>query len=304
MAIGMELRQLKYFVKTAQTLNFSEAARLLFVTQSTLSQQIRQLEQELGSDLFIRDSHSVQLTESGEQLLPLAQRTLQDAAACQDRIKDLQQILSGSLNIGITYSFAPLLTETVMEFLKIYPGVKLNIFYKTMEELMDMLQKRELDFVLAFKPSRLYPDIESHVLFDNCLSIIARGDHPLAEYESVTLNDIMPYNVAMPSKGLQARNAFDKMFPGAAEQLRIRVELNDANVMLDLVRGCNMITLLSSAVLQSTELKAIPIEVPDNIMEGCVHTLRKSYRKRATEEFIKLLRDSVAVRKKANYWLE
>ena len=108
----------------------------------------------------------------------------------------------------------------------------------------------------------------------------------------------------MPSKGLQARNAFDKMFPGASEQLRIRVELNDANVMLDLVRGCNMITLLSSAVLQSTELKAIPIEVPDNIMEGCVHTLRKSYRKRATEEFIKLLRDSVAVRKKANYWLE
>ena len=139
MAIGMELRQLKYFVKTAQTLNFSEAARLLFVTQSTLSQQIRQLEQELGSDLFIRDSHSVQLTESGEQLLPLAQRTLQDAAACQDRIKDLHQILSGSLNIGITYSFAPLLTETVMEFLKIYPGVKLNIFYKLLFKFFKVL---------------------------------------------------------------------------------------------------------------------------------------------------------------------
>ena len=95
----MELRQLKYFVKTAETLNFSEAARLLYVTQSTLSQQIRQLAQELGTALFVRDSHSVSLTESGEQLLPLAKRTLQDAAACQDRIKDLQQMLCGSLNI-------------------------------------------------------------------------------------------------------------------------------------------------------------------------------------------------------------
>ena len=291
----MELRQLKYFVKTAETLNFSEAARLLYVTQSTLSQQIRQLEQELGTALFVRDSHSVSLTESGEQLLPLAKRTLQDAAACQDRIKDLQQMLSGSLNIGITYTFAPLLTETVMEFLKIYTGVKLNIFYKTMEELMDMLEKRELDFVLAFKPSRVYPGVESHVLFDNCLSIIVNRNHPLAEKTSVTLQDIMPYSIAMPSKGLQARNTFDKMFPGASESLKIRVELNDANVLLDLVRGCNLITLLSSAVLQSKEMKAIPIEVPHNIMEGCVHTLHKSYHKRAAEEFIKLLRESVAL---------
>lgn len=58
----MELRQLKYFVKAAETLNFSEAARLLYVTQSTLSQQIRQLEQELDTMLFDRDSHNVRLT--------------------------------------------------------------------------------------------------------------------------------------------------------------------------------------------------------------------------------------------------
>ena len=63
----MELRQLKYFVKTAETLNFSEAAKALSVTQSTLSQQIRQLEQEIDTVLFVRDSHSVQLTESGER---------------------------------------------------------------------------------------------------------------------------------------------------------------------------------------------------------------------------------------------
>ena len=66
----MEIRQLKYFVKTAETLNFSEAAKSLFITQSTLSHQIRQLELELNAQLFQRDSHSVSLTEVGEELLP------------------------------------------------------------------------------------------------------------------------------------------------------------------------------------------------------------------------------------------
>ena len=61
----MELRQLKYFVKTAETLNFSEAAKALSVTQSTLSQQIRQLEQEIDTVLFVRDSHSVNLQRVG-----------------------------------------------------------------------------------------------------------------------------------------------------------------------------------------------------------------------------------------------
>ena len=75
----MELRQLKYFVKIAELLNFSDASKALFVTQSTLSQQIKQLEQELGSQLFQRSSHRVGLTEAGSELLPLARATLHEA---------------------------------------------------------------------------------------------------------------------------------------------------------------------------------------------------------------------------------
>ena len=80
----MELRQLKYFIKTAETLNFSEAARSLYITQSTLSQQVRTLEDELGCPLFHRDSHSVVLTEYGERMLPLARQTVIDADTCID----------------------------------------------------------------------------------------------------------------------------------------------------------------------------------------------------------------------------
>ena len=301
----MELRQLKYFVKTAETLNFSEAARALFVTQSTLSQQIRQLEQEMDTLLFERDSHSVQLTESGERLLPLAKRTLMDAVTCMDTVNDLKKMLSGSLNIGITYTFAPILTETVIAFTKAHPAVKLNIFYKTMEELMSMLEKRELDFVLSFKPSSVHPAIESHVLFDNNLSVIVNRYHPLAEKEKITIQDILPHGIAMPAKGLQSRNEFDKLYPSAYNQMKVRMELNEVNVLLDIVRGSSLITILSEAVIHQTNgLVAIPFDVPDNIMVGCVHTERGSYRKKAAEEFIRMLQESEAVRERAIQWLE
>ena len=120
----MELRQLKYFIKVAETLNFSEAAKLSCVTQSTLSQQIKQLENELGSQLLVRSSHNVALTEAGAELLPYARRTLHEAELCRTRMDDLNKLTAGTLNIGVTYSFSPILTETLVSFMKMYPGIK------------------------------------------------------------------------------------------------------------------------------------------------------------------------------------
>ena len=74
----MELRQLRYFAKAAEMLNFSDAARALNIAQSSLSQQIKQLEEELNVQLFLRSSHSIRLTEAGEVMLPLALRTIHD----------------------------------------------------------------------------------------------------------------------------------------------------------------------------------------------------------------------------------
>ena len=98
----MELRQLRYFVKVAETLNFSVAAKALFVTQSTLSQQVKQLEQEIGTQLLTRSSHKVVLTEAGCELLPDARQTLRDADLCITRINDLNELSVGTLSIGVT----------------------------------------------------------------------------------------------------------------------------------------------------------------------------------------------------------
>ena len=300
----MELRQLKYFVRIAETLNFSEASRTLYVTQSTLSQQIKSLEDELGSLLFQRDSHSVTLTESGQMLLPLARQTLMDASSCKEQIKDLQEMLTGELNIGVTYSFSPILTETVKNFMKEYPGVKLNIQYKNMEELMGLLRRREVDFVLSFKSNRPYDEIESHNLFEDKLSVIMRKDHALASKSSISIGDLTKYRLAFPAKGLQARNAIEKYIDLEASRLNVCLEINEANILLDIVQHNNVFTILSEATIRGREmLKAIPLDIPDNQMQGCIHTLKRVYRKRSAEAFVKMLRETNTVQELSEKWL-
>lgn len=301
----MELRQLKYFAKVAETLNFSDAAKALYITQSTLSQQIKQLEQELNAPLFQRNSHSVCLTEVGEELLPCALRTLHAATLCTDRVHDLQQLLTGSLHIGVTYTFSPILTETLLVFMKRYPHVRLHIYYKPMEELMDMLSNRKVDFVLAFRSSVCHDEIESHVLFDNHLSAIVNDNHPLAKHTKVTLDELGKYDIALPSKGLQARNAFDRALAKYMTRINVRLELNEVNILLKLVKQSMLVTVLAEATIHDEQgVKALPLDFPENEMAGCVHVLRNTYRKHSMREFIRLLSEANAVKERIHDWLE
>lgn len=263
------------------------------------------MEEEFGTVLFERDSHSVSLTENGARLLPLAKRTLQDAKDCVNQIRDLQEMVSGELIVGVTYSFCPILNETVKNFIDNYPGVKLKIVSKSNEELISMLRKREVDFVLAFKPTESYDDIESHILFDDRLSVILRNDHPLADRKSLSIEDLQRQKIALPSKGLQARNALDKAMDIDKQNLDICIDLNEIDILLDIVQSSHLLTILSEATIyhHKERLRAIPLDIPQNQMEGCIHVLKKSYRKRSAEAFVKLLRESNEINERINRWL-
>lgn len=287
----MELRQLRYFAAVASSLNFSEAARKLYITQGTLSQQIKQLEGELGAELFERSSHSVRLTEAGEELLPLAQQTLAASEQCALKINDLRQGLSGTLSIGVTHSFAGLLTSTVKVFLKEHPGVKLNIYYKTATELHEMLRAGLVDFIIAFKPAAVYDDVVSEPIIESRLSAVMWREHPLADRPSLTLDDISRYGIVLPGGGLQSRKAFDRFINVDTSKLDVRIELNEPNVIMDILSGTMLIAIMSSLAVQyDKSLVAIPLEGLNREMLGCVHWLRSVYRKRSALAFLDLLR--------------
>lgn len=294
----MEIRQLRYFLKVAELLNFSEASKVLYVTQSTLSQQIKQLEAELDTTLFERNSHEVTLTEAGQKLVEYAQKVVVDADICQQKMTDLKDLLTGELNIGVTFTFSPLLTETVLEFMERHPDVRLNIIYKTMAELMEMLQRHEVDFVLAFKPTEKNERIESYMLFNNKLVVAMSNTHPLAKRKNITFDDLKSCHVAMPAHGLQIRNAFDNMTELAINELNVRLEINDINILLKLVSQSKLVTVLSEAALHEEEgLVGIPLEMGNTDMEGCIHMLKNAYIKNSAREFCRLLSQSRSIMK-------
>lgn len=295
----MELRQLNYFAKTAQTLNFSEAARQLCISQSTLSQQIRQLEDELNCELFKRDSHKVVLSEYGEKLLPMAKQCLHDADACVMEVANIKNMMIGTLNIGVTYSFSSIFWFTMKEFLYTYKGVKLNVFYTNTETLVRMLRKREIDFALAFKSDENYPEFESFELYDDILCAIVPKGHPLAQKKKVSLHDLESWPVALPTPSVQGRKWLDRELNAHPEiNLRVRIELNDANFLLDLVeQGSRLVTILSSGTTTHHKgVVAIPLDIANNEMKGCVHVLRDQYRKHSASVFVDMLRNSPVVR--------
>ena len=295
----MELRQLKYFVKSAEYLNFSVAAKHLFITQSTLSQQIKQLEYELGFELFLRNSRHIQLTEAGEEFLPFARKTILDAEDAVQRLHDLQHVKVGTLIVGVTYSLSTVLTEGLICFMKEFPDVKLKVFYKTVDELLTLLRERKVDLVLSYKPLCEAADIESMPLFENALALVVSKEHPLAKRAKIKLKELEGLPLILPSEGLQARMMLDRLLEGNDVSLVSKLELNETNILLQMVATGNNVTILStSALFGKARFKAIPIDEPGNIMEASLLSLKGAYQKASAKEFVKILLNTEAVKRR------
>ena len=286
----MEFRQLRYFVKVAELRSFSEASKALFISQSTLSQQIKQLEEELGVELLVRDSRHVSMSDYGEQYLPYAKQVLKDVDTSTERMNDVRQLKIGTLNVGATYTFCPLLADTVRDYMKKYPGIKLKIYCRSMENLMEMLEHGQLDVALSYKPLQSYDDIDSHILFNSNLCVIAGKDNPVAKKERIRLAELENLPLVLPAKGLQARNAFDSLLYGQNFKFDVRLEINDLSMLLDMVSRTNLVTLLSGATIHSNKnFIAISLDHPHSEMQGSFHLLKGAYCKNATKEFLKML---------------
>lgn len=141
----MEIRNLKTFLKVASTRNFTHAAKDLGYSQSNVSAQIAQLEDEIGAPLFNRIGRQISLTQFGEELLPLA-REICSAAAKIDNLAGSEDTLRGTVRAGLTDSISELYPEAAfLAFHRRFPLVQLEIVLDTTENLLERLRKGELD---------------------------------------------------------------------------------------------------------------------------------------------------------------
>ena len=284
----MELRQLKYFVEVGRLGSFSLASKSLFITQSTISQQIRKLEEELGVELLTRDTRHVTFSDYGEQFYPCAVQVLEEAKAGAERIQDVKDLKVGRLSVGATYSFGPLLKQTVLDYYRLYPHIRLDLVITSKE---DLRQK------LTYKSPLGEEHIESHLLFQSRLCLIGRIGELKGVGETVSVQDLARFPLALPSMGLQARDTLEDVLFAQNVNLDIRLEINSVRSLLDLVGSSPLVTILSEeAIHQVTGFEAVPIDHPDGRMDGCYHYLKGAYHKTAAQKFVELLRENNSFR--------
>lgn len=267
----------------------------MFISQSTLSQQIKQLEDELDVLLFDRIGKRVVPTEAGLAFLPYAAKALYDAEDGKQIIRDLKGIETGVLHIGVTYSMSPLLIAALGRFTKTYPKVKVDISFATSEELLERLEANHLDFVLSFKPEGASEGFETLPLFSSRLNFIVHRSHPLAGLSSITLKRLCETPLVLPGQGFATRKKVDELCRTQHLELTVGVEMNDVHTIIHTLREGYWATILTQAAVRGEEdLVQIPILCADKLTsEGCLFWAQGNYRKKSALAFADFLQKTV-----------
>jgi len=181
----MEMDQLRYFVAVARAGTFTRAAEQEGVTQPSLSQQVRKLEDSLGVPLFERRGRSVRLTQAGERLLPQAQTLLRQAADAVRSLSELTDGVTGRLAIGAIPTIMPYwVAPRIADFRARYPEVEVQLVENITARLVEALQTGDLDVAVLGLPIS-FPDIICSELFREELLFVVPPSHPLAALPSI-----------------------------------------------------------------------------------------------------------------------
>lgn len=286
----MELRQLKYFITSADTLNFTEAARQCFITQSTLSQQIKQLETELGVQLFERIGKRVFLTETGRDFLPYARQTVADADYGVQRIKDMEEIKTGRLCIGTTFGLSALITDAIARFSEQYPEVHLEVMFLKQDELIEVVRERKVDFALTFEMMEKGDLLTEQPVKTYHLCAIVSDQNPLAQQATVSLRQLADYDICTPARGMNARRMFDSLTNKKGIELQPKLEINEIHTLLHLVRTGRWVAILVDSIIHGEDgLCAVPLREAALPMPVVWLYPKDMYIRKAMQKFMELI---------------
>jgi DNA-binding transcriptional LysR family regulator len=188
----MELRHLRYFVAVAEEKHFTRAAARLGMGQPPLSQQIQQLERELGTPLFLRLPRGIALTEAGEQFLADSREILASAARAADRARLIGQGETGTVTVGFTASsvFHPALPRALRAYRDEYPKVHVALREGNTGALLEWLRRGEINVAFLRPPFVLDADCVSRRVVDEAMLAALPASHPLCRRKSVAIKDL------------------------------------------------------------------------------------------------------------------
>lgn len=192
----MEIRVLRYFLEIAREENMSRAAERLHVSQPTLSRTMKELEDELGKQLFTRSNYSIHLTDEGMLLRKRAEDLIEMADKITDEFSSLGDMLNGDIHIGCAESYlVKYLARAVKNLNEIYPLIRFHITSGDTEQVEEKLKKGLYDFAFIVEP----PDLSQYNYLEvpecDVWGAVMPANHPLKDKSEITIDDLLAYPI-------------------------------------------------------------------------------------------------------------
>lgn len=285
----MLARHIRYFQAVAEHLSFTKAAAALHVSQPALSQLVKQLEEELGTQLFDRSGRTTRLTDTGHAYLQYVRRASQELREASRAIHDVNDLSRGSLRLAVTPTFTTYLVGPLVEAFHLrYPEITLNVREISQESMEELLQEGELDVGIAFGDVHC-PDIDAIPLLDETLALVANSGHRLAKEKSVGLQALNNESLVLLSKEFATREQVDSYCRRHSIHPKVLMEANALGAVIEIVRRTSLSTLLPArTALAQDNLVAIALE-PERLTRTAVLMRRKdAYQSFAARAFTEL----------------
>ncbi|MGE6668579.1 LysR family transcriptional regulator [Paenibacillus xylanexedens] len=263
----MEIRQLKTFWTLASTCSFSQTAELLSYVPSTITMQIKSLEEELGVKLLDRLGKKVVLTDAGQQFLPYATKILNDVeeAKC---ISSQHGELAGTVVIGADEVLcAYLLPALFKRFRADYPGVRLLFRPLSGQELKTSLREGHADVVFVLDEPMNSKDLHSEFLKDETFQMVVSPDHMLASRSALVIDDFHKQHFLLTEKNCSYRTYFDQSITKKGADALTELEFHSVEAIKQCVAAGLGIALLPEMALKKElsdgEVVALPWDLSD-----------------------------------------
>ncbi len=278
----MEIRHLHYFLKLTEALSFTRAAAALHITQSTLSHQIKQLEQQLGCRLFDRIGRQIRLTDPGRVLQGHAIRIVREVDAGINALAALDGLIQGQLTVGVfrTFGSSPL-PQVFAKFGAQYPGVQIKVRQLSLIDIERELLEGSMSLAIGYLPASS-EKIETESLYAVPLAVVSNRNHPLYKRSKISIKDLHGQDLVLLSREFPLRQLIDDAFSRHGVKPRIIMEMNSSEAVLSTVRCGPLAAILTDRVLDKAEtLSSVRLRDPTLSRTAAIFWARDNYRPRA-----------------------
>ncbi|QDS33260.1 LysR family transcriptional regulator [Brevibacillus brevis] len=289
----MDIKHLHYFVTVCDQLSYSKAAQKLHISQPSLSNAIKNLEQEVGSPLLERNTRKMELTDAGKILYQKSLLLLSQMNMLKKEMEEVKLTGSGDLIIGIIESVKHWIPKVIRGYQGRFPSINIKLIEVLSGKAVKESLRKYHTHLLITNQFIDEEDIESFPLYDERLMLVLHKDHPLAEKESVRLKDLASEPFIISTEGFQTREDILTAFSFEQVNPQIKFEIERFETALTLVRENLGVTIIPENYLSgSTDASLVRKTIDSPALERTVYLayMKNRYLAPAVQAFLEEVR--------------